>query len=312
MECRVGEPAIPRAVEPDAVQLQLQRVVAVARGVEEKVRALVDLHQRGGFERRRRRDRRDEPAAQIIEIKVVPAVALRLPDESLAVGEKHHARLGHQPAARPLLSQHHASCAGRRVRGHDLHDVLTTVRAEERELAAIRRPRDAIDIVTECPVVERITVADVQTHRRLRGDVVNVQVDDRICRAGVRICLGVERWLHVRLVEDDVIVADVALVEPVVREHPAVGRPPHRGALAQLLAVDPARGAVLDPARRAAVGRRRAFATAVRGAEPDVAIAVEGGHRSVRRDRRLVLTATLGRLGWLAGAIAIGWGRSIG
>jgi hypothetical protein len=45
------QPPIAGAVEPDAVQLQLQRVVAVARGVEEDAGRLVDLHQLVRFER---------------------------------------------------------------------------------------------------------------------------------------------------------------------------------------------------------------------------------------------------------------------
>ena len=42
---RIGQAAIVAAVEPDAMQLQLERVVAVARGVEEHAGRLVDLHQ---------------------------------------------------------------------------------------------------------------------------------------------------------------------------------------------------------------------------------------------------------------------------
>ena len=96
---RIGEAAIAGAVEADAVQLQLQRVVAVARGVEQDAGLLVDLHQRVRLVRRRRGERRDQPAAEIVEIEIVPAVALRLPDEAPAVGEKHQARLG-RPASR--------------------------------------------------------------------------------------------------------------------------------------------------------------------------------------------------------------------
>ena len=107
--------------------------------------------------------------------------------------------------------------------------------------------------------------------------------------------LGVERGLGLRLVERHVVVAHLALVEAVVRELAAVGRPPHRRALAQLFAVHPAGGAVFDAACGAAVGRDRARVAAVGGAQPDVAIVVEGLQRAVRRSRRLELPPAIRR-----------------
>ena len=47
---RIGQPPIVLAVQTDTMQLQLQDVVAVARGVEQQPGALVDLHQRCRFD----------------------------------------------------------------------------------------------------------------------------------------------------------------------------------------------------------------------------------------------------------------------
>ena len=46
MERGIGQADVALAVEADAVQLQLQMVVAVARGVEHHARGLVDLDER--------------------------------------------------------------------------------------------------------------------------------------------------------------------------------------------------------------------------------------------------------------------------
>ena len=46
MERWIGEAPIAPTVEADAMQLQLEHVVAVARGVEEDARRLVDLDER--------------------------------------------------------------------------------------------------------------------------------------------------------------------------------------------------------------------------------------------------------------------------
>ncbi len=89
-------------------------------------------------------------------------------------------------------------------------------------------------------VVEVPAVADVDPHRLAGRDVVDEQIDRRIRRSGGRERLGVERRLPLRLVERHVVIADIALVESVVGELAAVGRPPHRRALTQFFAVDPA------------------------------------------------------------------------
>src|SRR3954469_17731398 len=126
------------------------------------------------------------------------------------------------------------------------------------------------------------------------GDVVDVQIDGWIRRAGGWKCLGVERVVGPRLVERDVVVADITFVEPVVGQLPAVGRPPHRGALTQFLAVHPAGGAVLDAPVDAAVGGDRTDIAVGGGTDPDVAILVEGLQHSVWRRRRSGLPPAIG------------------
>ena len=59
---RIGEAPIFRAVEADAMQLELQDVVAVARRVEEQSCLFVDLDEGRRLERRVRRQRRDQLA----------------------------------------------------------------------------------------------------------------------------------------------------------------------------------------------------------------------------------------------------------
>ena len=177
---RIGQPPIVFAVETHTMELQLQTVVAVARRIKDDAGSLVELHERRRLESRGRRQGCDQVAAEIVQVKVVRAVPLRLPDEALAVGEKEHARLGHEPAGRPLFAQDHAARAGHRVRRRDLHDVLAPVRAEKQQLASIRRPRHAVDVVADDRVVERFSPADVHALRLLRRHVVDVQIDERI------------------------------------------------------------------------------------------------------------------------------------
>src|ERR1044072_7466880 len=59
MERRVREPPIVLAIETNAMQLQLQRVAAVARGVEEQPRLFVHLDQRCRLEALRCGERSD-------------------------------------------------------------------------------------------------------------------------------------------------------------------------------------------------------------------------------------------------------------
>ena len=79
-----------------------------------------------------------------------------------------------------------------RVGRGELHDVLPAVRAVEQQFLAVRRPGDAVDVVPDDVVVERLAVADVDLDGRLRGDVVDEQIDDRIGLAGLRVGLGVD------------------------------------------------------------------------------------------------------------------------
>ena len=179
------------------------------------------------------------------------------------------------------------------TRGGELQDVLPAVGAIEEQLPAVGRPGDAVDVVADDGVVERLAVADVDLRRLLRRHVVHEQIDDRVRRARLGVGLDVVLALELGLIELEVDSRAPALVEPVVGDLRAVGRPPHRGRLRQLLAVDPARRAVLDAVLLAAVGGDRRFAAAGGVAEPEIAVAVEGLQLPVRRIRGGRLPAAL-------------------
>src|SRR5262249_44591862 len=116
----------------------------------------------------------------------------------------------------------------------------------------------------------------------------------RVRDAGFRIRLDVERVLKLREIRREVEVGDLALVEPVERQLLPIWRPPHRRALAQLLAVDPTRGSVFDASLVAAVRRDRNGVRARRVADPHVAILVDRAVVAGGRNGRGELAATLG------------------
>jgi len=135
--------------------------------------------------------------------------------------------------------------------------------------------------VADGGVVERLAVAYIDLHGLLGAHVVDEEIDHGIRLAGFRIRLDVERVLDLRLVHLQVIVRHLLLVESVIGDSRAVGRPPHRGALCQLFAVHPARGPVLDAVLFAAVGGERNGVAAVGRTQPHVAILVERFQRLV-------------------------------
>src|SRR5439155_1602509 len=133
--------------------------------------------------------------------------------------------------------------------------------------------------------------------------------DDRIGETRLRVRLGVD--LVVRLlrtvggVRRQIEIGYLLLVESVVRHFLAVGRPPHRGGLAQFFAVDPTRRSVFDPRGVAAVCRQRFFVCAVGVAQEEIPIAIERLQRAVRRGGRGYLTPALRR------ALAASLGRRL-
>ena len=294
VEGGIGQAQVQLAVEPDPMELQLHVVVAVARGVEHHARRFVDLEQRANLEPGVRGQRCDQSAAQIVEIEIAPAVALRLPDEPAAVLQEGHGGAVLDPAGRPFLAHDHAGGAGLGVGGRELENVLPPVGAVEEQLGPVRRPRHAVDIVPDHGVVERLAAAHVDPGALLRRNVVDEQLDDRIRSARLGIGLDVILALNLRLVHLEVVVRDLFLVESVVGHPTVVGGPPHGGALAELFAVDPARRSVLDPVGLAAVGRDRDLA-AVAVAQPQIAVAIERLALAVGRIGRIELPATLGR-----------------
>src|SRR4029078_11625788 len=74
----------------------------------------------------------------------------------------------------------------------------------------------------------------------------------------------------------------------------SVRRPPHRGALSQLFAVDPAGRTVLDPRLDAAVARDLDGICAARVADPHVAIFVHRAMVASGRDREVDVATALG------------------
>ena len=279
------------------MQLQLERIVAVARRVEHHPGRLVDLHQRDGFERGVGGQRGNQLAAEIVEIEVAPAVALGLPDEAAVVLQEHRGRAVLDPAGRPLFAQHHPHFPARRLGGHHLEDVLAAVGAVEQQFPAVGAPVHVIGVVADDVVGERLAVAHVDLCRLLRGDVVDQEIDDRVRRAGLRIGLGVHGALQLGLIELQVVVGNAALVEAIERHLAAVGRPPDGGDLIELFAVDPARGAVLDALVGAAVAGDGGLGLGGEIHQIDVAVLVVvlGPQRAVRRIGGGVLASALRR-----------------
>ena len=279
------------------MQLQLERIVAVARRVEHHPGRLVDLHQRDGFERGVGGQRGNQLAAEIVEIEVAPAVALGLPDEAAVVLQEHRGRAVLDPAGRPLFAQHHPHFPARRLGGHHLEDVLAAVGAVEQQFPAVGAPVHVIGVVADDVVGERLAVAHVDLCRLLRGDVVDQEIDDRVRRAGLRVGLGVHGALQLGLIELQVVVGNAALVEAIERHLAAVGRPPDGGDLIELFAVDPARGAVLDALVGAAVAGDGGLGLGGEIHQIDVAVLVVvlGPQRAVRRIGGGVLASALRR-----------------
>ena len=217
------------------MQLHLHVVVAVARHVEHHARGFVDLDDGARLEAGVPGDRRDQLAGEVVEVVVRPAVALGFPDEPLLVVEQPHLRTVVHPARLPLLAHDHAALRRRRTARDELHDLLPAVRAVHRQLGAVGRPADVVDVVADDVVGERLAVAHVDRRGPLRGQVVQQHFRHRIVRAGFRIGLDVDLPGDLRLVHLDVVVLDLAFVEAVGRDLRAVGRPPDRRASATAL-----------------------------------------------------------------------------
>ena len=263
------------------MQLQLHVVVTAARHVEERARALVDAHDVRHLERVRG-DGREQLAGELVQVEVAETRALRGPQEALAVGEPRHRRRVLRPALRPLLAHDHAARTARGIGGHELHYVLPAVRAVEQKLARVLGPFDAVDVVPDHVVAERRTVACVDLGDRAAREVEHVELGHRVGRTRLRVGLDVHHALHLGLVELQVEVGHAALVEAIEGELRAIGRPPHRRVLVELLAVHPAADRVLRALRRVAIGRDRALVRAARLAQPQVAILVERLELAVR------------------------------
>ncbi len=219
----IREANVSPAIESNAVQLQLEVIVAVASGIEDDARSFIDLRERRDLERLVAGQRRDERAREVVQIEVGEAVAFRLPDESLVVFQELHRRPVVDPARRPLFTDDDPRRAGLGVRGDELQDVLAAIGSIEQHFAAVGRPRHAVDVVADDGVVERLAIADIDLRALLRGDVVDPEVHDWVGRTGFRVRLHVVGALNLGLIELKVVVEDLFLVEAVVRDLAAVG-----------------------------------------------------------------------------------------
>src|SRR5262245_56519558 len=91
------------------------------------------------------------------------------------------------------------------------------------------------------------------------GDVVDKNIDNRIVGAGFRIRFDVDRVLYRGLLHLNIEILHGTLIETVVTDFTAVRRPPDRGCLRKLLAINPAPGTILDSRRNASIARHLAL-----------------------------------------------------
>src|SRR5262249_52921618 len=94
--------------------------------------------------------------------------------------------------------------------------------------------------------------------------------------------LNVHGVLNRRLVHLQVEVFYLALVETIVSDLRAIGRPPDRGGLAKFFAINPATGPVLNASLSAAVRADGLFVGSVKIGDPQIAIAVKGLRLMIR------------------------------
>ncbi|HXG57306.1 MAG TPA: hypothetical protein VNJ03_18140 [Vicinamibacterales bacterium] len=143
-------------------------------------------------------------------------------------------------------------------------------------------------------VGERLASAHIDLGGLPGGQVVHEEVNDRVVDAGLRIRLDIDTALELRVIELEKIWRHGFLVETVEGELAAVGRPPHRRALRELLAIHPAAGTVLRLVLVVAVRRHGDLDAAGRAGEVDIAVAVERVELLVRGFGRLELPPAFG------------------
>ena len=140
-------------------------------------------------------------------------------------------------------------------------------------------------------VVERLAAPNVDLRGAARIDVIDEQIDGRVRRAGLGVRFELERRLHTRQIRRQEVIGNLRLVEAVVRELAAVGRPPHRGFLLELFAVRPAGRSVLHTRLGGTIRRDGGLAPASHVDQPHIAVAIDRFHPAVRRQRRLELAS---------------------
>ena len=276
VEFRIGQAHIPFAVQSDAVKLHLHEVVAVARDVEHDAGGLIDFNDIARFEGRVVGKGRELLATKIVEIEVTPAVALRFPDEPSIILQILHGGAVVSPTGQPLLMHDHPARAVGRAASNELHDLLAAIATVQEKLGAVGRPAHIVGIMPDHVIGERLPVPDVHLHGLSRGSVVDEDIGDRIRRARFRVSLDIHGVLHRRLVHLQVEVFYLTLVEAIVSDLRAIGRPPDRGGLGKFLAINPATGPVLNATLLAAVRTDGLFARSVKIGDPQIAIAVKG------------------------------------
>src|SRR5262249_33781954 len=147
--------------------------------------------------------------------------------------------------------------------------------------------------MTDDGIPERLSVPHIDPSGFLSLEVVDEQVGDWIGRARFRIGLDVHFALELGLIELQKVIRNGTLIEAIEGDFLAVRRPPDRGDLAQLLAVNPARRAVLDARLLIAVCRNGDLIAAGGVAQPQIAVTVEGFELFIRRNGRIELPPAL-------------------
>src|SRR5690625_7443563 len=106
-------------------------------------------------------------------------------------------------------------------------------------------------------------------------EIVNIELDEGVARARFRIVLYIYPALDLRLIELQMIILYLTLIEAVIGELPAIGRPPDRGALSGLLTIDPTSRSILDAALDTPIGRDLELIPPISVAEREVTVRCE-------------------------------------
>src|SRR5215510_2490680 len=172
------------------MKLELHMIVATASQVIKDPGIFVDLHDAADFKWVIRQCG-EKPSTQVVQVKVFEPRPLRTPDESLAVLQELHGGRVFGPAWRPLFPDDYSGLSRRGVASRELHDVLSSVGAIEKQFGAVLRPGHVINVVADYCVIERLSVPDIHCRGFFGCEVVDEQISDWIVNAGFWIGLDI-------------------------------------------------------------------------------------------------------------------------